>query len=80
MKFNQKGMDALLNLASKKFGTTPENLKEDLEKGKLDGVFKGMNTSEKQKLQETLSNKEMLNKVMNSPEAQNLIKKLSGQK
>lgn len=80
MNLNQKGMDALLGMASKKFGTTPENLKSDIQKGNLDNVMKGMNTAESQKLKQALSDKDMMNKVMNSPEAQALIKKLSGQK
>lgn len=80
MNMNQKGMDALLGMASKKFGTSAQNLKSDLEKGDLSNVMKKMNPNESKKLQETLSNKDMLNKVMNSPEAQALMKKLSGKK
>jgi len=80
MNLNQKGMDALLGMASKKFGTKPQDLKNDLQKGDLSKVMKGMNSAESQKLQQALSNKDMMNKVLNSPEAQALIKKLSGQK
>lgn len=80
MNLNQKGMDALLGMASKKVGTSPQNLKNDLEKGNLDNVMKGMNPSDSKKLKETLSNKQMMDKIMNSPEAQALMKKFSDKK
>ncbi len=80
MDINNKGVDALLNMASKKFGTTPDKLRNNLQSGDLSQVMKGMDSSDSEKLQQALSSPDMMKKVMNSPEAQALIKKLSGQK
>lgn len=77
---NQKALDLLLQMASKKVGTTPENLKSNLEKGDLSQVMGSMSTEDSQKLKNVLENKELTQKIISSPEAQELIKKLSGNK
>lgn len=77
MNMNQKGINALLNMASKKMGTSPENLRNNLEKGNIDALTKGMSKEDNQKLMQALSNKELTQKILSSPEAQSLMKKLS---
>lgn len=77
MNMNQKGLNALLNMASKKMGTSPENLRNDLQQGNLDSLTKGMSKEDNEKLRQALSNKELTQKILSSPEAQSLMKKLS---
>ena len=77
---NQKSMDALLNMVSKKMGTTPDKLKNDIQSGNLNQLTNGMSQEESAKLKQVLSNKELTEKIASSPEAQALIKKLSGNK
>lgn len=79
MKLNPKQADALLKMVSKKVGTSPDELKKDLEKGDLRKLTQGMSEEESQKLQQTISNKALMEKVFSSPEAQDLIRKLSSQ-
>ncbi len=80
MNMNQKNLDALLNLASKKFGTTPDELKKNLQNGDIGQVIQGMSKEDSQKLQEALNNKKLTEKILGSPEAQELMKKLSDKK
>ena len=61
-------------------GTTPESLKKDIQSGNLSQLTKGMSDDEKAKLNQALSNKEMTEKILSSPEAQDIIKKLSNKK
>ncbi len=78
MNISPKGMDALINMVSKKMGTSSDSLKKDLQSGNIDNLTKGMNNNDAQKLKEALSNKELTQKVMSSPEAQALMRKLQG--
>ena len=77
MNLNKKGMDALLNLACKGCGATPDSLKKDLEKGDYSNLMNNMDSSQSQKLKEVLSNPALTKKIMSSPQAQELNKKLS---
>lgn len=77
---NNKNFEALLNMASKKFGTTPENLRQSLEKGDLSSIMQGMDRNESDKLSQAMSNPDQMKKALSSPEAQALMKKLSGKK
>ncbi len=78
MNMSPKSMDALINLVSKKMGTSSDSLKKDLQSGNINNLTKGMNNNDVQKLKEALSNKELTQKIMSSPEAQELMKKLQG--
>jgi len=75
---NQKNLDALLSMTSKKFGTTPDELKKSLQNGNLDSVMKGMRPEDSASLQKALSDKNLINKIMSTPEAQELMKKMAG--
>ncbi len=80
MNMNQKGMDILLNMVSKKVGSSPEELKSNIQQGNFNQLTQGMSQEESQKLMQALSNKEMTEKILSSPEAQEIMKKLSGKK
>ncbi|MCL2054665.1 MAG: hypothetical protein FWG90_09590 [Oscillospiraceae bacterium] len=80
MNFNQSNMNQLLDVISKKLGVPPETLKKEFEQGKFDAALKGMKTSDAQAFSQVMNNPQMINKMMNTPQAQALYKKLSGEK
>ena len=77
MNKNNKALDAMLGVVSKKLGTSPEALKSNLESGNVDNVMQGMSKEDAEKLRLALNNKTLQEKIMNSPEAQDLMRKLS---
>lgn len=80
MNMNQKTMDALLDMVSKKMGTSPEKLKQGIQSGNMNQLTQGMSAEEAAKFKQILSNKELAQKIASSPEAQDLMKKMSGKK
>ena len=80
MNMNQKNLDALLSMASKKAGVSPDEFKKNLQNGDLSQITKGMSKDDNAKLQQALADKKILNKIMSSPEAQDIMRKLSGEK
>jgi hypothetical protein len=73
-----KAMQALLNTAAKQLKTTPEVLEKQLKSGTFDKALAGMPKSEADKLTKALSDKETCEKLLSSPQAQAIYKKLSG--
>lgn len=69
-------MDKLLSAASEKLGTTPEKLKEALEKGNMNEAVANMSEQDKARLNSLLKNKELMEKLMNSKQAQEIKKNL----
>lgn len=80
MEMNQKNIDALINMVSKKMGTSSDELKKDLQKGNINKLTKGMSAEDSAKLKQALANKDLTQKILSSPEAQELMRKLSGKK
>ena len=68
-----KAMQALLAVASRKLGTTPDVLKGQLESGVYDRALQGMPQNEAMMLQKALSEK-----ILSSPQARAIFKKLQG--
>jgi hypothetical protein len=73
----QKSMRPLLDEAAKRLGTTPEDLKQRLNSGDIQGIMNNMPKQQQSALAKTLSDKAACEKLLNSPQAQALIKKLS---
>ena len=78
MNMNPQNLDLLLKVVSSKLGTTPENLKQQLESGKFDSALNNMNTSDAAKFQQVLQNPQLMEKFMSAPQAQSLYKKMGG--
>ena len=68
----------LLNGLSQRLDTPPEVLKENIEKGNLNNILNKMNSHQAKRIQKILDNKEQSEKILNSPQAQAIIKKLMG--
>lgn len=70
----------LINAISKKIGVSPEKLKSELESGKFDSTLAAMNKNDAAKFQQALNNPKLVEKMMSTPQAVALYKKLSGEK
>ncbi len=76
---NQNQLEALLRQAARQLGTSPEQLKQAAQSGKLDRIIGGMNTGDAAQFEKVLSDKDAANKLLSTPQAQKLLQMLSGQ-
>ena len=75
---NNEELQKLLNVAAQRLGTQPEQLKQQAENGTSQKMLNNLNANDAAKLQQVLSDKEAANKLLNSPQAQVLLKKFLG--
>ncbi|WP_019678806.1 hypothetical protein [Ruminococcus flavefaciens] len=78
--FDTKKLTGLLNAVSRKIGVPPEQLRSELEAGKFDSALAAMNKNEAARFQQAVNNPEIVEKMMSTPQAKALYKKLSGGK
>lgn len=76
-QLNPQALNALLNIASKKLGTTPEQLQHQLQNGTFDQALGSMPKNEAVKLRQALSNPKTAEKILSSPQAKAIYEKLS---
>lgn len=74
-----KKVNGLLEAVSKKIGVPAEKLKKELESGKFDSAISAMNKNDAAKFQQAVNNPKLIEKMMSTPQAQALYKKLSGE-
>lgn len=70
-------LEKLLGVVSAKLGVPAESLRRDLEQGKFDAALKNMKPSEAAAFNQIVSNPQMLEKFMSTPQAQALYNKLT---
>ncbi len=68
------------NDIGKKIKNIGKNTIEAAKRGDTDAVLQSLNESDRKKIEETLSDKEKLKKILNSDAAKNLMKILDGNK
>lgn len=68
------------NDIGKKINNIDKNTIEAAKRGDTDAVLQSLNKSDRKKIEETLSDKEKLKKILNSDAAKNLMKILDGNK
>lgn len=68
--------DKLIAAASQKLGTTPESLKQMLEKGDLKALSAGLSKSDKEKLRAVLSNEELMQKLKSASTPDDVLRTL----
>lgn len=73
-------IEEMLKKASQKLGTDPENIKKAASSGNINDLLKNIGTKEAQKVEQVLSNKEAASKLLSTPKAKQLLKKLLGEK
>ena len=71
-------LNQLLNTLSKKLGTDPQSLKSAAQSGDVSKTLKGLKPEDAQKVQRILNDKQATEKLLSSPQAQQLLKMLSG--
>jgi hypothetical protein len=76
--FDEKKINGLINTLSGKIGVPAEQLKAELEAGKFDSALAAMNGSEAAKFRRVVNDPKLIEKMMSTPQAQALYKKLSG--
>ena len=75
-----KKISGLLNAVSKKIGVPPEKLRTELEEGKFDSALSAMNSNDAAKFRQAVNNPKLVERMMSTPQAKALYKKLSGGK
>ena len=78
-KLTEEQLQALVQFASKKLGTTPEKLAKTVQQGDLGSIASKMRPEEAAKLNAIASDKSKAEKLVGSPEAQKLIQQLLNQ-
>ena len=75
---NNEQMNAMIEMLSQRLNAEPAQVKDALQRGKLDRVLKNMDKKQADKISSILSDPEQSKKVLETPQAQALIKKLMG--
>ena len=75
-KFHSKDMGDLIGKASQTIGTSPQQLKQQIDSGKLDDIVRKLPAKQAQSFQEILKDPEKAKKLMETPQAKMLMKKL----
>ena len=79
MNKNTPNVDKLLQMVGKKLNKDPNMLKKQLEEGKFDSALGNLNSDENKKLQTFLNNPKLAQQVINTPQAQQMLKKILGE-
>ena len=77
---NPKNLDALLKVVSTKLNVPADVLKSQLENGQFDSAINNMNNDEAMKFRQVMNNPKLAEKIMTTPQAQELYRKLTGGK
>lgn len=75
-QMNPQALQALMGIASKKLGTTPEVLQKQLQDGTFEKALGNMPGNDAAKLKQALSNPKTAEKILSSPQAKAIYKKL----
>ena len=71
---NSMNYDKLIEAASKKLGTSPEQLRKTLENGDMKTLSQGLSQSDKEKLRAILANKELMQKLKSASSPEDVMK------
>lgn len=77
---NNISFDEMLKRMSGSLNTTPQSLEEAAKNGSLGDILKGVDKKKLDKLQKVLNNREETEKILNSPQARELMKRLKKDK
>lgn len=73
-----ENMRPLLEEAAKKLGVAPETLAGQMRSGNISNVLNKLPAAQQEKLTKTLADKAACQKLMETPQVQALMRKLSG--
>lgn len=80
MTEKDKQIENILNALAQKLGENPNEIKKNAQKGEVGSLLNKMDGKQASKVQEILNDKEKTERLLNTPQAQALIKKLMGDK
>jgi len=76
---DNKKVNKLLGEVSKKYGISKEQLESAAQSGNIENLLKNTNPSQSKQIESVLSDPEKAKKLLQSPQAQALMKLLSGE-
>lgn len=80
MTDKDKQIQDILNSLSKRLGENPDKLKANIQSGDMSKMLNNIDKKQADKIQEVLGDKEKTEKLLSTPQAQALLKKLMGDK
>lgn len=81
MQSNQPNeKQVLLNLLAQRLGKKPEEIMQYAENGNLSALMQNMSPNDAANLQKVLNDQQAIQKLISSPQAQDLMRRLNGQK
>lgn len=80
MTEKDKQIENILNSLAQKLDENPNEIKKNAQKGEVGSLLNKMDGKQASKVQEILNDKEKTERLLNTPQAQALIKKLMGDK
>ena len=75
---SNENLNNLINQASKHLGVDPSKLKESAKSGNVSDVLKNLDPKDAKKIQNVVSDKNAANKLLSTPQAKALLKKILG--
>lgn len=76
---DNKNVNKLLGEVSKKYGISKEQLESAAQSGNIENLLKNTNPSQSKQIESVLSDPEKAKKLLQSPQAQALMKLLGGE-
>ncbi|MEE0859453.1 MAG: hypothetical protein U0M12_08325 [Acutalibacteraceae bacterium] len=80
MNSKDQQIQDIINSLSKKLGENPDKIKANAQKGDIGKLLGKMDSKQASKVQSILNDKEQTEKILKTPQAQALLKKLMGDK
>lgn len=77
---NNNNINDLMHTLSARLGTDPSKLQEAAKKGEMQDLLKKMNPKQAEQLQKVLSDEQSAKKLLDTPQAKMILKKLMGDK
>ena len=72
----QNELEKLLKIASERLGTSPEQLKQGAQQGELSQLISNLDPVDAQSLQRVLNDRDAAQKLLDTPEAKELMRRL----
>lgn len=79
-KLSKSQLDSLIDTASKSSGIESDSFKKAVESSSLDSLLKNLKPGDAKKLQNVLADREAANRLLSTPQAQQLLKKILEEK
>ncbi len=75
---SKEQQEQLLRMAAQTLGKSPDQVKQQMEAGRLEQLIKNLSPSQSQKINQLLQDPQALNQLMQSQQVQQLLQKLMG--